>query len=258
MNVKLRKGITLIELMVVISIMGIFIGGIIAIFKNVGRTNESTAVGYEIRGMLARARNTAITKNQRVDIGFDLIQNQVFSYMRRTVAFLHFEDSAGSGEYMIAGPASFLSGSPRNDVQSLIYGGRDGNCTVYGMAGGQGYIEIPYNDIFDAPHGLVFSCDFKLDNLPKSQMLLLARGSLVFVGLTEGGYLFAEGYFDGQLVHQGKKILGSPDGTSEQILVYTREPVSLRTWHHVEMSFSALGLRIDLDGVELRTFLPDE
>ncbi len=267
-----KSGLTLIEIMVVVALMSIVIGGGLALFNRAGKVNQTTALTYEIKSILTRARNTALSRNQRVEVAFDLINNQVLSYLRRPIAYLHFEDRASSGgvddfnvtSFNIAGPGSVLKATAVNNVRVFPYEGKDGNCLVFNApTGGKsdprlGYLKIPYNQVFDCSRGISVSCDFKIEEYPQNPMILVAKGGSLFLAISNEGTLFAEGSFLGQLIHKNKVVIGFPDSQQSDIRIYTRQRLTLHKWHHVEMTFSNLGLRIALDGVILEPFMEEE
>ncbi|MCD4658161.1 MAG: prepilin-type N-terminal cleavage/methylation domain-containing protein [Planctomycetes bacterium] len=268
-----KSGLTLIEIMVVVALMSVVIGGGVALFNRAGKVNQTTAQTFEIKSILARARNTALSRNQRVEVAFDIINNQVLSYLRRPIAYLHFEDRDSTGSrtdsfnvssFNIAGPGSILKASAVNNVRVLPFSGKDGNCLIFNApTGGKsdprpGYLKIPYNQVFDCSRGISVSCDFKIEKYPQNPMILVAKGSSLYLAISDEGTLFAGGSFLGQLIHKNKSVVGFPDSQQSDIDIYTRQRITLDKWHHVEMTFSNLGMRISLDGVLLEPFLGEE
>jgi len=207
-----------------------------------------------------------------VEVAFDIINNQVLSYLRRPIAYLHFEDRASSGgvddfnvtSFNIAGPGSVLKAIAVNNVRVFPYGGKDGNCLVFNApTGGKsdprpGYLKIPYNQVFDCSRGISVSCDFKIDDYSQNPMIIAAKGSALYLAISDEGTLIAGGSFLGQIIHKNKIVIGVPDSQQSDIEIYTRQRITLHKWHNVEMTFSNLGLRIALDGVILEPFIADE
>ena len=268
-----KSGMTLIEILVVVALMSIVLGGGIAIYNRAGKVNETTATVYDIKSVLTRARNTSLSQGQRVEVAFDLLHNQVLSYLRRPIAYLHFEDrdNQNSGrdaynvrEFLIAGPGSVVKAQAVDNVKIKAFEGKDGNCIEMNLDTLQnskpGYIRIPYQQTYDCQKGITIACDFKIYSYPteKNPMVLFAKGDSLYLAISEGGSFVARGSFQGQLIHKDKFVLGFPDNSLSDIDVVTQNRISLNKWHHVELSLSNIGLRIALDGVLLESFLGEE
>jgi len=109
----MKKGFTIIELLVVITIIGIFIGFSIPIFKNIGKESLSSNV-YSFAQTLKSIRETAIIRNMEARVIFEpALRRYSIQYGDEDTLRFELNFSFSPGRAAIATPE--CSGAPDPD-----------------------------------------------------------------------------------------------------------------------------------------------
>ena len=110
------KGVTLLELLVVISIIAVISGIGLAFFSHSNRQLDFQGTAGEIISILRYARSTARTEKMLTRVMIDPAKREIYYFKRQTLGLWHFEDDAleiSTGAFNR--PAKLLEGARLTD-----------------------------------------------------------------------------------------------------------------------------------------------
>ncbi len=105
-----RRGVTLIELMVVLSIIGIIFGIGLAFLTSASRDLQFRSTVGQVRTLLRYARSEAIAQHSAAYVEVDPVARVMRAVTKRPIGLWHFEDDACTGAFGLNGK---LSGGER-------------------------------------------------------------------------------------------------------------------------------------------------
>lgn len=91
-----KRGFTIIELLVVLSIMALITGVGLAVLSHSGRQFGFQAVRGELVSLIRYTRSNAKTEKGVSTVVIDPVKKEIYSCARRTVGLWHFEDANGN------------------------------------------------------------------------------------------------------------------------------------------------------------------
>ncbi len=217
MRVRPGFGITLIEILIVTSIMAVLMGISIGFISKLNRVVGLKAEAARLDAVLRKARNTASSDETEAVVRIDADRNSVTAFVVRTVGLWHFEDNVTTG----FGNNASVSG-PKLSSPS---GGKIGRCFVFQKGD---TINCGNLHTFNLPLGLSFEAwVFPADGNPG---VICQKGRGFKCGI-EGGFFYA------RLRDVGEAA------TSER-----RLHVPPGMWSHVRLDFDGTRLRVFVNG----------
>jgi competence protein ComGC len=230
MNMRFTKepdrGITLLEIIIVTSIMAVLMGISIGFISKLNRVIGLKAEAARVNAVLRQARNTATTDETETVVRLDPLRNRIHVLRWRTVGQWHFEDDVSQGFGNDASPNGARLTEDSN-------GGRFGRCFIFekGATVNCGNIST-----FNLRLGLSFEAYvFPFDG---EHMIVIQKGK-GFICTIEGGYFCAKLRNVGQASSGQRKL-----------------PVPMGRWSNVRMTFDSQNLKVYVNGALGGVFPP--
>ncbi len=221
-------GFTLLELLIVTSIIAMVAGMSLAFLSRVGRSLAVTTFRGQVNAIVRAARNTAITENGPVTVVVDPGGNEISAVVRRTVGFMQFEPGRE------AEGAFGLTASFHGETES-----------TWGKIGGALRLGRGANlDLGVEPFDFVEGGAVELWLMPDAPVGGGRGGIVVSKGQSYGLEVLGDGIVSGFFRLDGKQQVESP------------EPIPFGRWTHVELVYDTEALRLLLDGREVATWRP--
>lgn len=104
--VKTRAGVTLVELMVVLSVIAIILGIGLAFLTSASRDLEFRSTVSQVRSLLRYARSEAIAQRSAACVEIDPVAREMRAITKRPIGLWHFEDEACTGAFGLNGRMS--------------------------------------------------------------------------------------------------------------------------------------------------------
>ncbi|MCI0343392.1 MAG: prepilin-type N-terminal cleavage/methylation domain-containing protein, partial [Planctomycetales bacterium] len=218
-------GFTLLELLIVTSIIAMVAGMSLAFLSRVGRSLAVTTFRGQVNAVIRAARNTAITENGPVTVVVDPEEREISAVVRRTVGFMQFEPGRESeGAFGLAASFHGETESTWGKIGGALRLGRGANL-----------------DLGTEPFDFVEGGALDVWLMPDPQ----GRGGIVASkGQAYGLEVLGDGIVAGFFRLEGKQQVESP------------EPITPGRWTHVELAYDTEALRLLLDGREVATWRP--
>jgi prepilin-type N-terminal cleavage/methylation domain-containing protein len=228
-----RAGVTLLELMLVIALLALLLGGGVGLLSSLD-LGRRQAAGL-VRSVLRSAQNTAIASSAPARVRLDRAAGRLFGEALVTVGTWHFEGRSltGAGPAGVAEPEDF---DPR---------GFTGAC-LRPAARPRSFAEIPLerDPAFDFTHGFALECALYRESAAGGRVLVIGESESPTLGLELGQ--------NGALRARMRTRLG--DASSERpggSVLLQSEPglVPVGRWMVVRVRYDRARFELMLDGV---------
>ncbi|MCC6737801.1 MAG: prepilin-type N-terminal cleavage/methylation domain-containing protein [Planctomycetia bacterium] len=173
------RGVTLIELMVVMSIIAILLGVGLAMMSESNKDMGLRAARSGVLGACRFARTAARNLRAPVSLRIDPEGKYLSTVVRRPMAAWHFEDESLQGAL---GHVAKVSNGKVSD------GGRVGRCISFSDAGGS--IDCGNVAMYSKDQGLLVEIWY-LPKLHKRDRVLIQKGGEFGIGVTKAGHIEA-------------------------------------------------------------------
>lgn len=208
-----RRGVTLIELMVVLSVIAIVFGIGLAFLTSASRDLEFRSTVGQVRTLLRYARSEAIAQHSAAYVEIDPVAREMRAVTKRPIGLWHFEDDACTGAF---GHHGKVSGGE-------LVRGKLGSALSLGRKNSVDCGELP---LFRPDQGILIEA-WLLLNSAEAQSLFTCEGMYGLRVAKDGGLAGeaggketdAEGvrvpvgrWFEAKLVYDGKIVLLKQDG----------------------------------------------
>lgn len=222
------RGLTLLEILVVTSIMAVLMGISIGFISKLNRVVGLKAEAARVDAVLRQARNTASTDESETVVRIDPERNRIGALRWRTVGLWHFEDDRSTGFGTDAQPV-------RAQLTEEPTGGRFGRCFVFDKGS---VVHLGNLHTYNLPLGQSFEAwVFPFDADP---MVVARKGRGLSLGI-EDGFFYAR-----------MKSVGEATSAERNL------PVPPGRWSHVRMTFDSRSLRVYVNGALGGVYPPEK
>lgn len=225
-----RAGVTLLELLLVMMILGVVMGGGLGLFAalDLGRRQ---AVGL-VRNVVRTAQNTAIAGRAPARVRIDRAAGTLTAEALQVVGTWHFEDRSLRGAFGLDGESrgvEFVEDGYLGDALSFS-----------GKTGALAEIPVQRSPSFDLSRGFSVACAVR--KAPAGAGWLLRLGTVVGIRVNDAGEV--EGRFATQVVEEGEPERGG------DVLVRSPEGVlPPERWVRLRLEYDRVALVLFVDDV---------
>ena len=230
---RARRGVTLLELLLVMAILGVALGAGVGLFATLD-LGKSQARGL-VKNVLRTAQNSATVRQAPARVRFDVERQRMVAESMQVVGTWHFEGGAVAG---VSGMDGALSGGTRFVEDGFLGEALE----LDGTRGTYAEIPIQHDPAFDFRDGFSVSCALRRAGRAGGQAIAVSD----IAGLDVGADGRLRGWFVPLVFQDGSERPGG------RVLVETA-PGVLRTgeWTRVKLEYDRATLRILVDGVPL-------
>ena len=230
---KARRGMTLIELLMVMAMLGLLLGAGVGMLATLD-LGQRAAVGL-LQNVIRSARNSAVARGAPARVRLDVQQGTITAEAMEVVGTWHFEDEGLVGAFGLRGA---------NSGGVLVDDGWIGRALSFAGQGGS-YAEFPVKSLasWDFTQGFALDCAVRIEE-PGEGHLLDLGGS---IGLEVTGALAPRGWLrpyvldsTGRPRRGGKFTVEAPPGA-----------LARKGWHRVRFEYDRRVARVLVDNVEV-------
>ncbi|MEW6072488.1 MAG: prepilin-type N-terminal cleavage/methylation domain-containing protein [Planctomycetota bacterium] len=227
-----RAGVTLLELLLVLAILAVVLGGGLGVFAALD-VGKRQAVGL-VKSMLRSAQNAAIATQSPARVRLDPAAGTIVADSLRVVGTWHFEDRSLAGAFQ-------LDGGERGCT--FAADGYLGHALSFGGPGAFAEVQVKHDPSWDFRAGFAVDLAVRRHGTGGGRLVRIGRT----IGLEIGGQGEARGWFlaraekDGQPMAGGKVFVQSDPGA-----------VPLQRWTRLRLEYDHQRLALFVDGVAVQ------
>ena len=230
------RGVTLLELLLVMAILGIALGAGVGMFATLD-LGKQQARGM-VKNVLRSAQNSAIARQAPARVRIDAERGVMIAESLEVVGTWHFERNSVAG-------ASGLDGSVSGGTLFIEDGFLGDGLYFDGRVGTWAEIPIQIDPAFDFRDGFSIECALRRDGSGGGQALAIP----LVAGIDIGADGRVRGWFTPRVFEKGQE---KPGG---RIFVDTEPGVAVAgRWTRVKLEYDRAQLRIHVDGVPRASF----
>jgi prepilin-type N-terminal cleavage/methylation domain-containing protein len=277
------RGLTIIEMIVVIMIVALLMGAAFGLLRTIGRGSELPAVAAQVRGILQAARADAVRTMVRTEVGIEVnaLGGRIYTLSRDTRAYFHFEEAAAAvvddwadpdnpaeietvygadaqGATISAVLDEARVGEPGVIGGAVRFGGREGSMMIIDDPNGRLHhrtgIAISF-DLYRLPttadiQPLQQQAEIDPREISEDGARLVHREGIYTIGINRDGRLVVLANFEGEMSFPPRAFEEEPaPDTDGKTVVYVMDPIPLMRWTAVDVTIGPRGIDLIIDGV---------
>lgn len=241
----MQKGLTLLELLLVMSIMGVVFGLGLGAFASLDSPDDS-ALGL-VRSTLRTTSNQAQSRDTQARVVFEKVSNFGVGQMRASELFTAGTWNFDDGELTGAFGNSGVHGDGVN--LRVADDGFIGKALSLGEKGAEARFDVRADPAFDPSEGFVVEFAMRPDPMGNGAGHVLNIGLVVGVDLMPGGGL--RGWIAPNFAQQGQARKPGQNAEASSTFLFVEAPeasIAPGRWSRVRLEYDRKRLAIDVDG----------